>query len=560
MNTLIGKSWKFAAYAVLAFLTVSFLNFAPAVNAVVSGDLDIVETDGSTIVTEGGATDTFTISRVAEVTGNDYFTYSYVPQDPRSPEITVSPESVEFNSSNWNTPVTITVSAIEDESIENIESEIVNFQLSGQGGLVNESALETQNIIENEGVEVDIIDDDGILIDGYTPGMAIEEGGSVILSLSLGTSPEFISVRGRDITLASNNNPVEVLITTPDFEGEPEELLVSEVGGEELSFSPTSLSFVPNPNINLESLNFDLPQTLVITAADNEDLDGDRDVNTLLSVDAAGNNFDVLDDISLSFTIVDEDEPEIVCVPGEDNLDNDCDGISNADDDCDEIDDDCDGIVCDPTAANGEDNDCDGYPNSGDANNDGTTDNLQDNVVTTRGENDTITVKTEAPISNVEQVVLTKEIDKSTPLLAQASVVSEDILSFEAEGAETEVELFFRSKKGYDAYIATNLRAAKIDPDTGETIIIEDAEISLITIDGEEVVKVTYTLVDGSEYDSDGEVNGVMVDPVGIIALDEEVVAEGDLIRTGGADNGYSYLAIVSLLVLAGSVVQLLKK
>ena len=72
----------------------------------------ITQSGGSTAVTEGGATDTYTVVLTGEPTANVTITPS-----PDS-QLTASPPSLTFNISNWSTPQTVTVTAVNDAVAE----------------------------------------------------------------------------------------------------------------------------------------------------------------------------------------------------------------------------------------------------------------------------------------------------------------------------------------------------------------------------------------------------------------------------------------------------------
>ena len=76
----------------------------------------ITQSGGSTAVTEGGATDTYTVVLTGEPTANVTITPS-----PDS-QLTVSPPSLTFNISNWSTPQTVTVTAVNDAVAEGTHS------------------------------------------------------------------------------------------------------------------------------------------------------------------------------------------------------------------------------------------------------------------------------------------------------------------------------------------------------------------------------------------------------------------------------------------------------
>jgi len=76
----------------------------------------ITQSGGSTAVTEGGATDTYTVVLTGEPTSDVTITPS-----PNS-QLTVLPASLTFNISNWSTPQTVTVTAVNDAVAEGTHS------------------------------------------------------------------------------------------------------------------------------------------------------------------------------------------------------------------------------------------------------------------------------------------------------------------------------------------------------------------------------------------------------------------------------------------------------
>ena len=80
----------------------------------------ISQSGGSTAVTEGGATDTYTVVLTGEPTANVTITPT-----PGS-QLTVSPPSLTFTISNWSTPQTVTVTAVNDALAEGTHSGTIN--------------------------------------------------------------------------------------------------------------------------------------------------------------------------------------------------------------------------------------------------------------------------------------------------------------------------------------------------------------------------------------------------------------------------------------------------
>jgi hypothetical protein len=76
----------------------------------------ITQSGGSTAVTEGGAADTYTVVLTGEPTSDVTITPS-----PNS-QLAVAPASLTFNISNWSTPQTVTVTAVNDALAEGTHS------------------------------------------------------------------------------------------------------------------------------------------------------------------------------------------------------------------------------------------------------------------------------------------------------------------------------------------------------------------------------------------------------------------------------------------------------
>ncbi len=79
--------------------------------------ITITETAGGTAVTEGGATDTYTVVLGSEPTNN-----VTVGISDSTNETSVSPTSITFTSANWDTAVVVTVTAVDDTHVEGEET------------------------------------------------------------------------------------------------------------------------------------------------------------------------------------------------------------------------------------------------------------------------------------------------------------------------------------------------------------------------------------------------------------------------------------------------------
>jgi hypothetical protein len=73
-------------------------------------DLILVESDGSTVVSEGGGTDEFTVALTTQPATDVFLTVT--SNDPG--EATVAPATLMFTSLNWDVPKTVTVTGVDD--------------------------------------------------------------------------------------------------------------------------------------------------------------------------------------------------------------------------------------------------------------------------------------------------------------------------------------------------------------------------------------------------------------------------------------------------------------
>ena len=119
----------------------------------------ITETDGSTLVVEGGLSDTYDVVLTAEPTGSVTVTATADAQ------IAVTPPSVTFTPGDWSVAQTVTVNGVEDNTNE----------ADPHDGLVTHSSASTDTAFDGlsiAGVTVDVVDADALLVsvDGPTIG------------------------------------------------------------------------------------------------------------------------------------------------------------------------------------------------------------------------------------------------------------------------------------------------------------------------------------------------------------------------------------------------------
>ena len=136
-----------------------------------AGGVTVAESGGATNVVEGGATDTYTLVLTAQPTANVVVTATPNAQLNLGAGAGSS-TSVTFTPANWNTPQSITVTAVDDHVAEGTHS-----------GTIAHSATSTDanfNGVTISGVTASIVDNDnaGVTIDKLDGSVDVTEGGA----------------------------------------------------------------------------------------------------------------------------------------------------------------------------------------------------------------------------------------------------------------------------------------------------------------------------------------------------------------------------------------------
>ncbi len=176
-----------------------------------SAGVSITQSGGSTAVTEGGATDNYTVLLTSQPVGDVVIT-------PSGVQVGVSPSSLTFTVSNWNLPQTVTVAALDDNSVEGPHT----------GSIVHAVTSSDANY-------------NGISIDGV-PGIGITDNDSATVQFSpiSVSQSEAISPMVFTVTLS---NPVASGVTltvnsTPGTATSPADF--AAISGGTVTFAPNS--------------------------------------------------------------------------------------------------------------------------------------------------------------------------------------------------------------------------------------------------------------------------------------------------------------------------------
>ncbi|WP_156013383.1 beta strand repeat-containing protein [Thioalkalivibrio sp. HK1] len=220
-------------------------------------DSQEIDTSASTLgIAEGGEKD-FTVRLTSEPVGGDVIV---TVTKSGSVSVTSSPANLTFSDSNWNTPQTVTVRAAEDP--DGVD-DTATIDLSASGA-------------DYDGVEGEV---DANVTDNDTPGLSIDpssldmdEGDDETIDVKLTTKPT------GNVTISS-----------------------SKTGSQDVTLSPTSLTFTAS--------NWDSPQTITVSAADDDD--GADDTASIVLADSSQEyfsgsgtvNVDVSDDDDLGLNV-----------------------------------------------------------------------------------------------------------------------------------------------------------------------------------------------------------------------------------------------------------------
>lgn len=133
------------------------------------------DTAGSTDVTEGGVTDSYSVALSMQPTG----TVVVEPYNVSSAQMTFSPSSLSFSSTNYNVPQVITVTAVDDSAIEGYHTGLIGHTVANYFNTNREQAAPTSltaNISDNDS-RVSITETGG--------GSTVREGGAITDSYSI---------------------------------------------------------------------------------------------------------------------------------------------------------------------------------------------------------------------------------------------------------------------------------------------------------------------------------------------------------------------------------------
>lgn len=225
------------------------------------GSVTVTESGGTTDVAEGGATDTYTV--VLDIQPNSNVTINL----NSGTQLTVSPTILVFTTDNWNVAQTVTVTAKDDAKIEGPHT----------GTIVQTISTSSSNYLN-------------VNVASVTAQITDNDFGKVILNPVSGV---FSMLEGKTRTYTAVLNAAPAVDVTIDLSADPQ-----------LSLSTSALVFT--------STNWNVAQTVTVTAIDNDIADGNRVVNIVQTVDTADLIFQGTTVPNIVATVIDDENTLVI--------------------------------------------------------------------------------------------------------------------------------------------------------------------------------------------------------------------------------------------------------
>jgi hypothetical protein len=226
----------------------------------------IVQSGGNTAVTEGGATDSYTVALTSQPTSSVSVTLT-------GTQVAASPSPLSFTSGNWNVAQTVTVTAIDDAIAEGTHA--------GSVGFVITSGDSSYNALAVPNVAVTITDNESAGITATpTAGLVTTEAGSTAtFTVRLDSQPTASVVIG-----LSSSDPSEGTVL------------------------PSSLTFTPS--------QWSIAQTVTVSGVDDFVVDGDIAYSIVTApATSADPNYGGVNPADVAVTNTDNDSAAIEVTP-----------------------------------------------------------------------------------------------------------------------------------------------------------------------------------------------------------------------------------------------------
>ncbi len=219
--------------------------------------VQITQSGGSTNVTEGGATDSYTVVLSSQPTANVTVTVT-----PNS-QVSVNKTTLTFTTSNWNVAQTVTVSAVDDQIVEGSHTGSITHAVS--------SGDTRYNGLSVAGVTVQITDND-------TAGVQITQSGGSTNVTEGGATDSYT------VVLSSQPTANVTVTVTPNSQ---------------VSVNKTTLTFTAS--------NWNVAQTVTVTAVDDQIVEGNHTGTITHAVSSGDTRYNGLSVAGVTAQITDND-------------------------------------------------------------------------------------------------------------------------------------------------------------------------------------------------------------------------------------------------------------
>ncbi|MEK7321768.1 MAG: Calx-beta domain-containing protein [Pseudomonadota bacterium] len=243
----------------------------PGITLTVSG--------GGTSVTEGGASDNYTLVLASAPSADVIIT----PQ--HDGQLTTLPATLTFTAANWNQAQIVVVAAIDDTEAENTHSSVISHNVTSADARYHQFSVGS--------ITVNITDND-------TPGVNVSE--------STGSTQVTEGGAADSYTLALASQPTGDTVITLSFGGQ-------------ITVSPTTLTFT--------SANWNTEQIVTVTAVNDSAIEGAHSATISHAISSADPRYAGLSVGSVTAEIIDDDTVTTMNFIGSDAVIHEGDGVIN---------------------------------------------------------------------------------------------------------------------------------------------------------------------------------------------------------------------------------------
>ncbi len=222
-----------------------------------SAGVSVTQSGGSTVVTEVGNADDYTIVLTSEPSGNVTIGIA------NDSQLSVTPSSLTFTPANWSTAQTVSITAVNDNRKDSVPNSTLTHTITATADANYPTTLTVNSVV------VTITDNDSV-------GVTITESSNTT-SVTEGSGSDTYTI---------------VLVSEPTATA-----TITPTAGTGLTVTPSSVSFT--------GANWSTPQTITVSATDDEIAAADRSVSITHAISTADTDYAALTVSSVSVSVTD---------------------------------------------------------------------------------------------------------------------------------------------------------------------------------------------------------------------------------------------------------------